>query len=53
MALAYGDHEIISDLSFELNRGDFLIVIGENGVGKTTLVRALFNQLHIYIYMNK
>ncbi len=45
MALAYGDHEIISDLSFELNRGDFLIVIGENGVGKTTLVRALFNQL--------
>lgn len=33
------------DLSFEVQAGDFLVVIGENGVGKTTLVRALFGQL--------
>ena len=43
--MAYGEHEIIHDLSFDLNQGEFLIVIGENGVGTTTLVRALFNQL--------
>ncbi len=31
----------MSDLSFAINEGDFLVLIGENGVGKTTLVKAL------------
>ena len=39
--VAYGNHQVISDLSFTVNKGDFMVVIGENGVGKTTLVRAL------------
>ncbi|HJA74811.1 MAG TPA: ABC transporter ATP-binding protein [Candidatus Limosilactobacillus gallistercoris] len=39
--VAYGNHQVISDLSFTVNEGDFMVVIGENGVGKTTLVRAL------------
>lgn len=41
LSVAYGDHTVINDLSFTVNEGDFLVVIGENGVGKTTLVRAL------------
>jgi zinc transport system ATP-binding protein len=32
---------IIEDLSFQLNRGDSLAVIGPNGSGKTVLLRAL------------
>lgn len=28
-----------------MDRGDFLVITGENGVGKTTLTRALFGQL--------
>lgn len=43
--MAFGDQEIISDLSFVLNEGDFLIVVGENGVGKTTLVNTLLNRI--------
>ncbi|MDD6431664.1 MAG: ABC transporter ATP-binding protein [Lactobacillaceae bacterium] len=39
--VAYGNHQVISDLSFTVNEGDFMVVVGENGVGKTTLVRAL------------
>ncbi|MDM8266446.1 ABC transporter ATP-binding protein [Limosilactobacillus pontis] len=39
--VAYGNHQVISGLSFTVNEGDFMVVIGENGVGKTTLVRAL------------
>lgn len=39
--VAYGNHQVISDLSFTVNEGDFMVVIGENGVGKTTLVRTL------------
>lgn len=45
LTVAFGDQEIISDLSFVLNEGDFLIVVGENGVGKTTLVNALLNRI--------
>lgn len=43
--VAYGSHQVISDLSFTINEGDFMVVIGENGVGKTTLVRALLGLL--------
>ena len=38
LTLAYGDKNIVDDLSFSLAPGDFLVVIGDNGVGKTTLV---------------
>lgn len=30
---------IFKDISFKLNSGDFLLVVGENGVGKTTLLK--------------
>jgi ATP-binding cassette subfamily F protein 3 len=39
--LSYGDHEVIRDLDLELDRGDRLALVGENGVGKSTLMRAL------------
>lgn len=45
LALSYGDEEVINDLNFHLAAGHFLAIIGENGVGKTTLVRALLGQL--------
>lgn len=45
MTLAYGEQNIIEKLSFTVENGDFLIVVGDNGVGKTTLVRALLGQL--------
>lgn len=41
LTVAYGDHTVFSNLSFTINSGDFLVVVGENGVGKTTLVKAL------------
>ena len=41
LRLSYGDHEVIRDLDLELDRGDRLALVGENGVGKSTLMRAL------------
>ena len=38
---SYGDKTLFSGLSFEIRRGDRLVVLGSNGSGKTTLLRVL------------
>lgn len=45
LSLAYGDKKVIQNLNFTLTKGSFTVILGENGVGKTTLVRALLGQL--------
>lgn len=45
ITLSYGEQPVIKDLSFEINQGDFLVMIGENGAGKTTVVRSLLGEL--------
>ena len=38
LSLGYGSQQILSDLNFEVNAGDYLCIVGENGSGKTTLM---------------
>lgn len=45
LSLAYGEHTVVENLSFEINQGDFLVMVGENGAGKTTVVRSLLGEL--------
>lgn len=40
-AFRYDGKEVVSDLSFSVERGDYLCVVGENGSGKSTLVKGL------------
>lgn len=40
---SYGTKEIFSDISFEVNRGERLVIVGLNGVGKTTLLRTVLS----------
>ncbi|MFC4108247.1 ABC transporter ATP-binding protein [Micromonospora zhanjiangensis] len=35
------EREAVADVSFEVNRGDFVCVVGPSGAGKTTLLRCL------------
>lgn len=39
--MRFGDKEVISDLSFEVKKGEIFGLLGSNGSGKTTTVRAL------------
>ena len=41
LSMAYGDFVVQRDLSFVVNKGDVFVIMGGNGCGKTTLMRAL------------
>lgn len=41
LGISFPNNQVFKDLNFKIEQGDFLTVIGENGVGKTTLIRAL------------
>ena len=41
ISLSYGSRTILRDVNLQLNRGDFMIVSGANGGGKTTLIRIM------------
>lgn len=47
LSVAINSNIIISNLSFNLEEGDFLCVVGENGSGKTTLIKAIIGEIPI------
>ncbi|MCU1429429.1 MAG: putative transporter ATP-binding protein [Actinomycetia bacterium] len=44
LSKSYGAHEVFSDVSFDVGRGERLLVLGLNGAGKTTLLRVLMGE---------
>jgi ABC transport system ATP-binding/permease protein len=45
VSYSYGNEEVIRDFSVKIMRGDRIGLIGNNGVGKTTLLRLLLGEL--------
>lgn len=42
-SFSYEGNEVLSDVSFEVNPGDYLCIVGENGAGKSTLMKGILN----------
>lgn len=41
VTIGYDGKQVAEHIQFEVNQGDYLCIIGENGVGKSTLVKTL------------
>lgn len=41
ISFGYKENLILKDISFSINRGEFISIIGPNGSGKTTLIKAV------------
>lgn len=41
LAVGYGNTVVKSNINFNVEKGDYLCIIGENGCGKSTLMKTI------------
>ncbi|TMB38257.1 MAG: ATP-binding cassette domain-containing protein, partial [Deltaproteobacteria bacterium] len=41
LSVAYGDVQVLFDVSLEVHEGEIVTLLGSNGAGKTTTLRAI------------
>lgn len=44
--VSYGKVEVIKQVSFEVNQGEVIVIIGANGAGKTTIMKTVTGLLN-------
>ncbi len=45
LKIGYADHAVAEDIQLEVNRGEKVIIVGENGRGKSTLLKTLAGKI--------
>lgn len=45
LSVAYGTHRVLHDIDLTIERGDKIALVGKNGSGKTTFVRAVMGEI--------
>ena len=45
IAKAFGDHEVLKDISFDLKRGENMVVLGKSGTGKSVTIQCIVGML--------
>lgn len=45
LTLGYGSRCVVENLSFQVRKGDYLCIVGENGTGKSTLIQTCLGLL--------
>lgn len=48
LSFSYGDRPVLYDINFKAGKGEFLSILGPNGVGKSTLFRCVLGLLSGY-----
>ncbi len=48
LSFSYGEREVLKNISFSVGKGEFLSILGPNGVGKSTLFRCVLGLLSGY-----
>lgn len=48
LSFSYGDRPVLHNISFKVEKGEFLSILGPNGVGKSTLFRCVLGLLSGY-----
>ena len=41
LAFGYRNHDVLREISFSIDKGECLAVLGTNGVGKSTLLKCI------------
>lgn len=47
ISFGYTSKEVLKNISFEANKGDYIAIVGESGCGKSTLLEIIYGLLHI------
>jgi len=45
LKFSYREEQVLSDINFDVSKGDFVSIIGSNGAGKSTLIKLLLGEL--------
>ena len=48
LTLAYGDHQVLKDITVDIPDGQITVIIGPSGCGKTTLLKSLNRLTDLY-----
>lgn len=47
LSVTYHNHQVLRNLTFSIEKGDYIAIAGPNGAGKTTLVKALLGLIDL------